>query len=569
MTLLRNLSIRKKIILLIVFNILLLVGVSTYGFYNMNQLASHADEMYNDRTIPIEWLSAVRNQISRNDAYSLEILLSTDSSTKDQLNQQIADGSAKNDELLALYDKRKMEPKERELMDRLKATLKVVNDERKKVIGMTMENKNAEAYQYYLSNVSKLRADLNQILDELIQVNVEIAEQLSKDSNRDYELTVNISIGLTLVVVLLSMGFGMIISRVIVNPIRAMRGLMEKVEQGDLSVTGDYHFKDEIGQLNYTFNGMVDGLRKLVEQVKEKSLSLSASSEQLSASAEQTSRASEEITTTIANIAVGTDNQVQSIESGRNVLQEINTVIENIAKNAENVNRQAHDAAVTATEGNRSIQSTIEQMNSIIQTMTSLAKVIKELGERSQHIGSIVEVIRDIAGQTNLLALNAAIESARAGEHGRGFAVVADEVRKLAEQSTASAGQIGEYIQMIQTDIQNAVNTMETGMEEVGEGARVVNVAGESFKQIESSVSEVAEQIQYVSVSSSEMVSSTRLTDMITGIAEVAVSNASGTQQASAATEEQLAIMEEITSSSQALSKMAEEMQILISRFKV
>lgn len=566
---LRNFSIRKKIILLIVFNILLLIGVSSYGFYNMNQLASNADEMYNDRTKPIEWLSAVRYQISRNDAYSLEILLSTDLSAKERLNQQIADGTAKNNEHLTLYDQTKMNQKERELMDRLKATAKVVTDERKKVIDLAMENKNAEAYQYYLDHVSKLRADLTQILDELIQVNSEIAEQLSKDSHQDYEWTRDISVGLTLVVVLLSMGFGMIISRVIVNPIRNMRELMAKVEQGDLSVRGHYHFKDEIGQLNHTFNGMVDGLRTLVEQVKEKSLSLSASSEELSASAEQTSRASEEIATTIASIAVGTDNQVQNIDSGRKVLQEINTIIENIAKNAQNVNRQAHDAAYTATEGNRSIQLTIEQMNSIIQIMTSLADVIKGLGERSQHIGSIVEVIRDIAGQTNLLALNAAIESARAGEHGRGFAVVADEVRKLAEQSTASAGKIGEYIQIIQADIQNAVNTMETGMEEVGEGARVVNEAGESFKRIETSVSEVAEQIQYVSVSSSEMVTSTRLTDMIQGIAEVAVSNASGTQQASAATEEQLAIMEEISSSSQALSKMAEEMQILISRFKV
>ncbi|MGC5324742.1 methyl-accepting chemotaxis protein [Brevibacillus sp. SYSU BS000544] len=569
MTWLRNRSIRKKIITLIVFNVFLLIGVSSYGFYSMNILAANADEMYSDRTLPIEWLSEVRTQIARNDAYSLEMMITTDMSFKEKLTQYIEDGAAKNNEYLALYDKTYMVPKERELMDRTKEIAKTVLDEQKKVIGLVGENKNAEAYSYYLDKVKKPREELRSTLDELIRINSEIADELSNHSKQELDRTLNISIVLTLLVVLLSMFFGMIISQVIANPIRKLRELMAKVEQGDLSVTGDYHFKDEIGQLNHTFNGMVDGLRTLVEQVKEKSLSLSANSEQLSASAEQTSRASEEIATTIASIAVGTDNQVQSIESGRNVLQEINTIIENIAKNAENVNRQAQDAAFTATEGNRSIQTTIEQMNSIIQTMTSLANVIKGLGERSQHIGSIVEVIRDIAGQTNLLALNAAIESARAGEHGRGFAVVADEVRKLAEQSTASAGKIGEYIQIIQADIQNAVYTMETGMEEVGEGARVVNVAGESFKRIESSVSEVAEQIQYVSVSSSEMVTSTRLTNMITGIAEVAVSNAAGTQQASAATEEQLAIMEEITSSSQALSKMAEEMQILISRFKV
>lgn len=569
MSWLRNLSIRKKIILLIVVNILLLIGVSFVGMNNMQQMASNADEMYNDRTLPIEWLSEVRSQIAKNDSYSLELMISTDPSTKEKLNQLIADGTVKNNEYLALYDKTRMGQNERELMDKMKATAKVVSGERKKVIDLAMENKNAEAYQYYLDHVYKPREELMKTLDDLIKLNIQVAEQLSQSSKQELDTTGNLSLGLTVLVVLLSMAFGLLISRVIATPIRNIRELMVKVEQGDLLVTGDYHYKDEIGQLNQTFNGMIDGLRTLVVQVKEKSLSLSASSEELSASAEQTSRASEEIATTITSIATGTDNQVQNIESGRNLLKEINAVIENIAENAENVNKQAHEAAVTATEGNRSIQLTIEQMNLIIQTMTNLADGIKGLGDRSQHIGKIVEVITDIAGQTNLLALNAAIESARAGEHGRGFAVVADEVRKLAEQSTTSAGKIGEYIQLIQNDIQNAVNTMETGMEELGVGAKVVNEAGLSFQRIERSVNDVANQIQYVSNSSSEMVSSTRLTDMINGIAEVAVSNASGTQQASAATEEQLAIMEEISASSQALSKMAEEMQILISRFKV
>lgn len=376
-------------------------------------------------------------------------------------------------------------------------------------------------------------------------------------------------IGVTVIAILITTVFGVMITRMITKPLQQLKSIMAEASQGNLTVKGDYESHDEIGQLNQSFNQMIDGLRGLVVEVKEKVFSLSSSSEELTASAEQTSRASEEIASTIGHIAAGSETQVKTIESGNTVLLEINDTIENITQNAERVNQRAHEASKTAKDGNHSIHTTIEQMDAIIRTMTNLADVIKGLGERSLHIGRIVEVITDIAGQTNLLALNAAIESARAGEHGRGFAVVADEVRKLAEQSNQSAGRIGEYIQLIQAEIQVAVETMETGMNEVQMGSQVVNAAGESFKRIEGTVTEVADQIQYVSQSSQEMASSTRLTDTMRGIAQVAVSNAAATEQAAASAEEQLAIMEEIAASSQALSKMAEELQRVVSKFQV
>ena len=155
-------------------------------------------------------------------------------------------------------------------------------------------------------------------------------------------------------------------------------------------------------------------------------------------------------------------------------------------------------------EGNQAIQAAVLQMNAIHDSIRELSGVVEGLGNHSQAIGQIIEVITGIANQTNLLALNAAIEAARAGEHGRGFAVVADEVRKLAEQSSRSAEQISQLINTIQSDTKHAMNSMEAGTREVQQGILVVHEAGETFGQIQMSIGTVSDQVHDVSAAAQE-----------------------------------------------------------------
>lgn len=138
-------------------------------------------------------------------------------------------------------------------------------------------------------------------------------------------------------------------------------------------------------------------------------------------------------------------------------------------------------------------------MSQIDGTVTSSARVVAKLGERSKEIGQIVDTISGIAGQTNLLALNAAIEAARAGEQGRGFAEVADEVWKLAEQSQETAKKIETLIGDIQADTDTAVMAMNSGTLEVKTGAEVVNTAGAAFRGIAELINEVSSQVQGIS----------------------------------------------------------------------
>lgn len=178
--------------------------------------------------------------------------------------------------------------------------------------------------------------------------------------------------------------------------------------------------------------------------------------------------------------------------------------------------------------------------------------------------------ITGIAEQTNLLALNAAIEAARAGEHGRGFAVVADEVRKLSEQSAESSKEISQLVSMIQSETIKVVQFMEEMTREVDAGIGYVNNAGESFAQIEGSINEVTAQIQGVSSAVNQLaVGAKQVEQSMQFISGVSEETASGVQEVSASTEEQTATMEEISSSAAMLSKMAEELQTMINRFKL
>ncbi|CVK19125.1 Methyl-accepting chemotaxis protein McpB [Sporomusa sphaeroides DSM 2875] len=251
-------------------------------------------------------------------------------------------------------------------------------------------------------------------------------------------------------------------------------------------------------------------------------------------------------------------------------VEQISKNIQQFVANNTEVENTSVKTAEAAEEGIKAIDTAIDQMEHIEETVTHSANVVTKLGERSKEIGQIVDTISGIAGQTNLLALNAAIEAARAGEQGRGFTVVAEEVRKLAEQSQEAAKRIAGLIQEIQTDTDQAVLSMSEGTREVKLGTKVVNTAGQSFNQIATLVGELSAQRQEISASIQQVgIGSQQIVSAMKDIDDVSRNMAGQTQTVSAATEEQSASTEEIAASSQNLAKMAEELQTAIYKFKI
>lgn len=377
----------------------------------------------------------------------------------------------------------------------------------------------------------------------------------------------------TLVIIGISIIIGAgIIILIVLSITRRLRDLQEKanrISEGDLTETIDTFAKDEIGALAQSFSEMQISLRALLTTIDENSNRLSSSADELTASAGQTSQATEQVASAIMEVASGAEKQTNAIDSTVKTLEEISQGSQVIATNALEITDLTRITTNKAEEGGHSVRKTVDQMTSITSSVYESNEIIKLLSQRSQEIGSILEVITGISDQTNLLALNAAIEAARAGEAGKGFAVVADEVRKLAEQSQISAKQIAELIQAIQKDTEETVEKMSKVTEEVDDGLKVSKEAIDKFTEILTSMREIAPQMETISSTAQQMSAEIQQVEATANeISDFAKSNAATSEEVAASTEEQLASMEEVSNAAKSLSQMSEELQVLIKNFK-
>nr|WP_071393552.1 methyl-accepting chemotaxis protein [Bacillus tuaregi] len=355
----------------------------------------------------------------------------------------------------------------------------------------------------------------------------------------------------------------------ILQPIREIKEKAITISQGDLTESIQIKTNDELGQLGEAFNEMQDSLRQLVQKIEASAKEVTDASEELSTHAFHTGQATEQVTVAIQGVSASAEKQTQKMEENTQSLQEVSQGVLRIAENSSKVSTLSKHASQYAEDGGKAVNDTVNQMQSIYETVTQSNNVIKTLNDRSKEVNSIVEVITSIADQTNLLALNAAIEAARAGEHGKGFTVVADEVRKLAEQSQHYAKEIYLIIERIQFDTDQSVKIMTQVMSDVQTGVQISRDAIDKFNRIISSTNEMAPQMQEVSAAAEQMAAAVQeVTGIANELSAIAQGNAATSEEVAASTEQQMAAMEEISISSSKLSSMAEELYGAVSQFK-
>ena len=324
---------------------------------------------------------------------------------------------------------------------------------------------------------------------------------------------------------------------------RALELLMEvdPVSQGDLTIRARVT-EDEIGTIADSYNATIENLRKIVNQVQNATGKLSETTHENEGAIQSLSQEAFE--------------QAEDISAALDKLQAMNDSIRAVAANAELAEATVQKATETVEKGEDAMNRTVDGIMAIRQTVAETAKKVKRLGESSQKISKVVNLISSFADQTNLLALNASIEAAHAGEEGRGFAVVADEVRSLARQSAAATAEIESLVADIQTETNDVVAAMEAGTQQVVTGTQLVDETRKSLNQITAASLQITELVEAITRSAIEQ-SQTSQTVTQTMAQVAAISDKTSSEAA------------QVSDSFRELLEVAQSLQESVKQFKV
>ncbi|MDP3672284.1 MAG: methyl-accepting chemotaxis protein [Telluria sp.] len=350
--------------------------------------------------------------------------------------------------------------------------------------------------------------------EELIQLEKRLAQESYDAAAETFRIAVGVLIAIMLIALVASATIAMLMSRVIVRPLKTAIDAAGQIARGDLSGQLPAGGDDETGQLLKALSEMTGNLHALVGEVASGAHAVSDTSAQIAQGNLDLSQRTEE--------------QASTLEETASSMEELTSTVTQNAQNA----RQASQLAVSASEVARKGGQVVGQ---VVSTMTGIS-------ESSRKIADIIGVIDGIAFQTNILALNAAVEAARAGEQGRGFAVVASEVRNLAQRSAAAAKEIKTLI--------------GDSTDKVDAGTKLADAAGQTMEEIVTSVKKVSDLIVEIATASQEQSAGIeQINTAVTQMDQVVQQNA--------------ALVEEATAATESMKAQAGSLLQMVSRFKL
>ncbi len=547
----KRISIRTRLIAVMVFMGFLLAGGAMVGIGGIAMTNEALDRTYQARLEPVDMIGRITALMSDNRGQVMLALQHNPANPFSKLHEHPVtlhtDTIIRNrDEITALVD----ELTKREVGETLKPLLDRYAEARGIFVkeGLAPAREKLVEGQYDEANLILLKT-MNPAYAKAAAAAREVQDALKKAAREEYaasqdryRLIRTVSAIGTLAALLLTAAVTFFLLRAIVNPLNRVIEHFDRISQGNLTDQIDIAGRDEAGRVLTQLAAMQVHLKVMLDEIQSAAKAIEAQSARVEWQTASVADQSEQQRDSAASVAAATEEFSQSV-------REVASSAGQTASAAESAQTQVHEAQA-------SMQKSTTANSRVVEAVQSSSRTIADLDQAIAKIGGITQVIKEIADQTNLLALNAAIEAARAGEQGRGFAVVADEVRKLAERTTASTTDITATVTEIRQVTDATVVSMNHAVTEVEQGIGLIHESVAGLDRITNTSAEVTGMARHIADAASEQaVASEQVASNMERIAGLIDSNLESAQGAKRAAD--------------ALKETAQELRRVVGQFKV
>ena len=563
-------KINSRLTVTIIAQLVILVLIGLIAYFGMNRIGNAVGQIN----------QSVNEQVNLGrlgETLRAELLATANSvargtSTWEQANAKLPVAKAKFEEgLKAYFDA--LNPDEREqVQNQYKASLDSLNEifaELEQLFG----NRDRGQLNLFVSN--DLDALINPFFNNLL-ASLDRTQERSSQDLQTARSTGNTFTWLIAVLGLIGIGFSFFMGtstyRAIANPLNQMMETVQQVGQGNYTARTGLTGSDELSELGQSFDRMLNervnalveaereneqlndsiiNLLQAVSMLSQRDLTihvpvtedvtgpvadaLNLLTSETAAVLQGVTRISEEVVTASDKVKAQSDTVIAVAENERHAVEQTATdlaaaseTMKQIAQLAQDCNATAATTIKTTQAALQAVTSTVSGINSTRDTIRETEKRIKRLGERSQEISGVVNLINTIAERTHILALNASMHAASAGEAGRGFAVVADEVQRLAQNAREATSQIATLVSNIQIETADTVNAMNTAISQVVDGSRLAEQAGEQMQRTQATTTDLVTAVQQIASRSQEQA---RISNELLGRAEQIQASTNQTSQ--------------------------------------